>query len=138
MIKTNSKELNAKIKNLIIECYNDSEEYYGFEGRTMATNYNDICKDILNAFENEKVKHDCQYKAGRISKQDLFMDWMQGLPTAFSISDDIFYFNDALDYLGELLEQTENEKAKYTTEQAEKTACYLFYRELTKHASKAI
>lgn len=49
-------------------------------------------------------------KPGRISVQDLFMDWMQGLPTAFSVADDVFYHGDALDYLGDLLEQTEAEK----------------------------
>ena len=135
MLKTNSKAVNEKIKNIIIECYNDSDDYYSFEGRTMATDYNSICKDIINAFMNEK-KNDCQWRANRISKQDLFFDWMQGLPTAFSVSDDIF-LHDALEYLVELLEQTETEREKYTTEQAEKTACYLFFRELIKHANKA-
>lgn len=119
MLKTNSKEVNAKIRNIIIECYNDSADYYGYEGRKMATDYNGMSKDVMSAFYNEKLKHDNQYKAGRISKQDLFIDWMQGLPSAFSVADDIF-LNDALDYLGNLLEQTESEKSKYTTEQAEK------------------
>lgn len=136
MLKTNSKEVCNKIRDIITECYNDSAEYYGFEGRKMATTYSGICKDILDAFHIEKVLHNCAYKAGRISLQDLFVDWMQGLPTAFNVADDIFYHGDALDYLGELLEQTETEKARYTTEKAEKTACYLFYRELTKHANK--
>lgn len=134
MLRTNSKEVNEKIKNLIIDCYNDSADYYGFEGREMATDYNGICKDILNAFMSEKSQ-DCLYRAGRISKQDLFFDWMQGLPTAFNISDNIF-LRDALDFLGNILEQTESEKAKYTTEKAEYNACAIFYRELTKHASK--
>lgn len=134
MLKTNSKAANEKIKNIIMDCYKDSAECYGFEGREMATDYNGICKDIINAFMNEK-EQDCLYRAGRISKQDLFYDWMRGLPTAFNVSDDIF-LRDALDYLGDLLEQTETEKAHYTTEKAEKTACYLFYRELTKHANK--
>ena len=134
MLKTNSKAVCEKIKNIIIDCYNDSEEYYAFEGRTMATDYNSICKDILNAFMSEK-KDDCYYKANKISKQDLFYDWMQGLPTAFNVADDIFYYGDAVDYLAELLEETDSEKARYTTEQAEKTACYLFYRELTKNAN---
>ena len=112
MLKTNSKAVNEKIKNIIIECYKDSGEYYGFEGREMASDYAGMCKDILDAFYIEKVKNGCQYKAGRISAQDLFMDWMQGLPTAFSVADDVFYHGDALDYLGDLLEQTEAEKAK--------------------------
>ncbi len=134
MLRTNSKEVNLKIKNLIIDCYNDSADYYGFEGREMATDYNGMCKDILNAFMNEKGQ-DCLYRAGRISKQDLFFDWMQGLPTAFSISDDIF-LHDALDFLGDILEQTESEKANYTTEKAEYNTCAIFYRELSKHANK--
>lgn len=76
MLKTNSKAVNEKIKNIIIECYKDSGEYYGFEGREMASDYAGMCKDIMSAFYIEKVKNDCQYKAGRISAQDLFMDWM--------------------------------------------------------------
>lgn len=133
MLKTNSKAVNEKIKSIIIDCYQDSGEYYGYNGREIATDYAGMCKDILTAFYNEKLKHDCRYKAGRISEQDLFMDWMQGLPTAFYIADMIF-LGDALEYLGGILEQSEAEKAKYTTEQAEKAACYLFYRELKKHS----
>ena len=56
MLKTNSKAVNEKIKNIIIECYKDSGEYYGFEGREMASDYAGMCKDIMNAFYIEKVK----------------------------------------------------------------------------------
>lgn len=136
MRRTNSKEAMEAIKNAIIESYNNCEEYYTFDGGQMKTEYNGICADILNAFYIEKCKYDNRYNAGRISKQDLFMDWMQGLPSALDIADDIF-LGSAVDWLGEILEQTEQEKAKYTDEQAEKTACYLIYRELTKHAAKA-
>ena len=72
MLKTNSKEVNEKIKNIIIDCYESSDEYYGFEGRKMATGYNNICKDILDAFMTEK-KNDCLWKSNRISKQDLLL-----------------------------------------------------------------
>lgn len=90
MRRTNSKEAMEAIKKAIIESYEAAEEYYTYDGKEAKTDYNDICKDILTAFENEKVKHDCQYKAGRISKYSLFCDWMAGLPTAFPVSDDIF------------------------------------------------
>lgn len=86
MLKTNSKAVNEKIKNIIIECYKNSGEYYGFEGREMASDYAGMCKDIMNAFYIEKVKNDCQYKAGRISVQDLFMDWMQGLRQRLAVA----------------------------------------------------
>ena len=68
--------------------------------------------------------------------EDLFCDWMAGLPSAFSISDDIF-LGSAVDWLADILDETEDEKARYTEEKAETTACNLLYRELTKHAEKA-
>ena len=33
--------------------------------------------------------------------------------------------------------ETKKEKGRYTEEKAESTACYLLYRELTKHATKS-
>ena len=136
MLKTNSKEVNEKIKNLIIASYENCEEYYSFDNKEVKTEYNDICKDIMQAFENEMC-HDKRYLANRISKQDLFYNWLQGLPTAFDIADDIFLgYNSAKNLVGDLLEQTEVEKNKYTEEDSEKLIVWLLYRELTKHANK--
>lgn len=98
MRRTNSKEAMEAIKNAIMESYEAAEEYYTYDNKEAKTDYNDICKDILTDFENEKVKYDCQYRAGRISKYSLFCDWMAGLPTAFPISDDIF-LGSAVDWL---------------------------------------
>lgn len=137
MLKTNSKEVMNRIKNLILESYESAEEYYTFEGRQAQKEYNDICKDIMNVFYIEKRNNDCRWKARRISEQDLFYDWLQGLPTAFPVSDDIFLRN-AVDFLGNLLDETDQEKKKYTDEQAEKQCCNLLYRELNKHARKAV
>lgn len=137
MLKTNSKEVNEKIKNLIIASYENCEEYYSFDNKEVKTKYNDICKDILQAFENEKCKHDNRYLASRISKYDLFYEWLQGLPTSFDIADDIFLgYNSAKNLVADLLEQTEVEKNKYTEEQSEQLIVKLLYRELTKHANK--
>ena len=136
MRRTNSKETMEAIKNAIMESYEAAEEYYTYDGKEAKTDYNDICKDILAAFENEKVKNDCQYRAGRIGKYSLFCDWMAGLPSAFPISDDIF-LGSAVDWLADILDETEEEKARYTEEKAEATVCNLLYRELTKHAEKA-
>ena len=125
MLKTNSKEVMNRIKKKIMYSYEAAEEYYTFE----------ICKDILNMFYIEKLHLDNRYKAGRISKSDLFMDWMQGLPTAFPVADDIF-LHSAVDFLGDLLDETEEEKQRFTDEQAEKRSVCLLYRELEKNATK--
>lgn len=58
MRRTNSKEAMEAIKNAIIESYNNCEEYYTYYGAEAKTEYNDICKDIMNAFFNEKCKYD--------------------------------------------------------------------------------
>ena len=136
MRRTNSKETMEAIKNAIIESYEAAEEYYTYDGSEAKTEYNDICKDIMNAFFNEKCKYDNRYNAGRISKYSLFCDWMAGLPTAFPVSDDIF-LGSAVDWIADILDETEEEKGRYTEEKAESTACYLLYRELTKHAAKS-
>lgn len=132
MLRTNCKKAMYNIKKEIIDAYESAEEYYTFNGREANKEYNDICKDIMNAFYIEKVKYDCR----RMSRQELFIDWMSGLPTAFPVSDEI-YLRSASDWVGKILEQTEEEKAKYTEEESEKIACYLLFRELEKHARKA-
>jgi len=134
MLKTNSKEVMNRIKKVIMDSYEAAEEYYTFDGSTMKTEYNDICKDIMNMFYIEKLQFDNRYKAGRISKADLFMDWMQGLPSAFPVSNDIF-LNSAVDFLGDLLDETETEKEKFTDEQAEKEPC-IFCTENLKNTQK--
>ena len=115
MRRTNSKETMEAIKNAIIESYEAAEEYYTYDGSEAKTEYNDICKDIMNAFFNEKCKYDNRYNAGRISKYSLFCDWMAGLPTAFPVSDDIF-LGSAVDWIADILDETEEEKGRYTEE----------------------
>lgn len=135
MLKTNSKKAMENIKKEIMDSYETAAEYFTFEGREAKTNFNEICADILEAFRVEKLENNCYYITGRASKSELFMDWMQGLPTAFPVADDIF-LKSAIDFLGDVLEETEEEKARYTEDKAEKLACNLLYRELEKGASK--
>ena len=58
----------------------------------------------------------------------MFVDWCQGLPSAL---DTLYYYNrSAVDDLAAILEETEEEKAKYTEAQAEEILSRLIYREL--------
>lgn len=135
MLRTNSRKAMENIRKEIMDNYEAANEYYTFEGREAKTDFNEICADILEAFRVEKLEHDCYYIAGRASKSEMFMDWMQGLPTAFPVADDIF-LRSAIDFLGNILEETDEEKARYTEDKAEKLACNLLYRELEKGARK--
>lgn len=136
MRKLNCKEVNEALKKEIMDSYESAEEYFTYDGAEMKTEYNDICKDILKSFEREKLNNDLAYKAGRISKQDLFIEWMSGLPSSFPVSCDIF-LGCATEWLGNILDETEAEKQKYSDSKAERASCLILYRELNKHAQKA-
>ena len=77
MLRTNSRKAMENIRKEIVDSYESANEYYTFEGREAKTDFNEICADILEAFRVEKLEHDCYYIAGRASKSEMFMDWMQ-------------------------------------------------------------
>lgn len=63
-----------------------------------------------------------------------FNDWAAGLQ---GVLDTCYFYNrSAVDDLAAILEETDEEKARYTEEQAEKTLTNLIYRELLKGAKK--
>ena len=135
MLRTNSKKAMENIRKEIVDSYEAAEEYFTFEGREQKKEFPEICRDILKAFNLEKLEGNKIYMSGRVSRSEMFADWMAGLPTAFPVADDIF-LRSAVNFLGEILEETEEEKGKYTEEKAEKLACSLLFRELEKGARK--
>lgn len=135
MLRTNSKKAIENIKKELVESYKAAEEYFTFEGREAKKEFPDICRDVLEAFNLEKLEGNKIYMSGRVSRSEMFADWMAGLPTAFPVADDIF-LRSAVDFLGTVLEETEEEKNRYTEEKAEKLACSLLFRELEKGARK--
>ena len=72
-----------------------------------------------------------RYKAGRISLQDLFEDYAAGLPLGGLFD---YYLHSAIDTLGDILEESEAEREKYSEEEAEKMLTRLIYREMIKEA----
>lgn len=142
MRKTNSKEVKEIIKNYIMEHFN----YYMDDNRgqfsgdlehlnnTDTNNYTEVCNAILTVFWAEKLKYDNRFKAGRVSRSEMFEDWCSGLCSA--LNTDYYYNVSAVDLLGEWLEETESEKAKYDERKAEKTITALLWRELNAHATK--
>lgn len=86
---------------------------------------------ILDVFRKEKMSdfryHDCNEFAA-------FTDWCQGLP---SVLNTCYYYNrSAVDDLGAILEETAEEKARFSEQEAERRLTWLIYRELSKGAVK--
>lgn len=91
----------------------------------------EVAAFILDTFRKEKMSdsryHDCNEFAA-------FADWCQGLP---SVLDTCYYYNrSAVNDLGAILEETAEEKARFSEPEAERRLTWLIYRELSKGAAR--
>lgn len=120
MLKTNSKQARENVQAYIMQhfdgCNCDIETKETFT-QTAAI--------IMDVFRSEKP---AEGGYSRMSEQERFTEWAAGLP---SILDTCYYYNrSAVDDLGKILEETEQEKARFTEQDAENRLTYLIYREL--------
>ena len=126
MLRTTCKKALDNIRAYILN--NTDVTGYDFaEPKTFA----EAALIIWNEFQTAKQYELCK---PRTNIQECFIEWCAGLP---SIIDTCYYYNrSAVNDLGELLEETEAEKAKYTESQAERMLSCLIYREISKEARK--
>ena len=124
MLKTNSKKAKENIWKYIFDDLDYMNEYRGEEikpGDKKA-----MAQAIDEAFTIEKYNSPYERKQNR---QAAFEDWASGL--ALGGMFDYYYYNaNAVDILGDILEETETERNKYTEEQAAHVLTYLIYREI--------
>ena len=125
MLKTNSKKAIENIRAYIMknfDCSNYDVTEYGFTKEPET--FPEIARCILTVCKLEK-----RYQTYN-REFDMFKDWCQGLP---SLLDTCYYYNrSAVDDLAEILEESEEEKNRFTESEAEEKLTYLIYRELTK------
>ena len=125
MLKTNSKKARENIRLYIVD--NFTPENYT---DNPPQEWPQIAAFILDIFQSEKPPIGSYT---RMSEQERFTDWAQGLP---SVLDCLYYYNrSAVDDLGAILEETDEEKARYSETQAENLLSYLIYMELLKGAA---
>lgn len=130
MLKTNSKIVRERIRAHIMNGENVAE--YAPKGTPRST-----FEEVATAIYNDFLRwYNAGYTAQRYrTRQDAFCDWAAGLP---SIIDTDYYYNvSAVNLLGDILEETPEERAKFSEEQAEQKLSYLIYSELTKAARTA-
>lgn len=137
MLKTNSKKAIDNIwkyLNDFVDIINEELVVYNDDMNTITEgNRKELATVIYQEFKAEKAD-DHLYKAGRISEQDLFDEWAQGLAMN-GIFDYYIYRDDTnpVKILGDILEETEEERAKFAEDDAARTLTYLIYREVKKN-----
>ena len=141
MLKTNTKQVANKVQNYIIDNFknfqleNPTYEYDHLHTLESvdSNNYTEVCNAINCIFFCEMLENDNRWNAGRLSRADAFVNWCQGLPAALNCD---YYLHSARDLLGEWLEETEEEKQKFTELQAERQITHILYREINLHATR--
>ena len=120
MLRTNSKQARQNVQQYVVNHFDGCN--YGID--TPAT-FQEAAAIILDVFRSEKP---AEGSYSRMSEGERFADWAAGLP---SILDTCYYYNrSAVDDLGAILEETAEEKARYSEAQAEALLTSLIYREL--------
>ena len=130
MLRTNSKKAVENIRAYIVDNFTPE----GYTDKP-PQKFPEIAAFILDTFRSEKYwcPQDVRYYHG--SEAAAFADWCAGLP---SVLDTLYFYNrSAVDDLGAILEETEQEKTRYTEQQAEQLLTSLIYRELQKGERKA-
>ena len=118
-LKTNSKKARENIRQWVLDNLGSDYE---------AGTFQEAAKIIKEHFYAEMIKHDNRYKAGRVSRFELFKDWTSGLPGALCCDD--IYLRPVVPVLARILEETEAEASKYSEDEAEAKLVALIYREL--------
>ena len=127
MLKTNTRKARENVRAYIEKNY--SPENYG-KAEESATTFEEKARFIYGEFRRAT---DGEYYR-RTNEQENFIDWCSGLP---SLLDTCYFYNrSAVDDLGEILEETDEEKNKYTERQAERLLTILIYREIRKAVKK--
>ena len=98
-----------------------------YEGEAEEYSHAAMCKAIHDAFMHEYGHEVRFYK----TYQETFFQWQCGLPTIFDAS--CVYSGDAKRILGDLLEETEEERNRFTETEAERCLSGLMYMEILRN-----
>ena len=131
MLRTNSKAAREAVRAYILEDLGYLEERY--PERTFET-FEDAARAIWDAFEEEKPYTDQNAARRGMSRQDVFESWASGLALGGLF---LYYYSvSAVDLLGDILQETPEERSKYSEQDAERLLTYLIYSEVMKAASR--
>ena len=123
MLKTNSKQVKEKIRKWISDNF-DASSYDREE-----LNNSDIEKQI------QFIAYICWVELGHEVKrlgytfQEMFINWCSGLPSLLNTAS-YYCYNSAVALVGDILEQTKEERSKYDETDAERLMSYMIYKEV--------
>lgn len=127
MLKTNNKKVKQKIEHYVRQAADYLKDcgYSQVDGFNL-NNYSELCHVVYEVFKVEKHHYGETF--------EIFVEWAQGL--ALNLFD--YYYNvSAVQLVGDILEQTEQERNRYTERQAELLMTKLIYRSIIENKGGA-
>ena len=133
MLRTNSKKAAENIRKYIMEDFEYLQERAEYRGMELdENNVDQVLALAWSIFKEEKSGEINRYRF--INEYQIFKDWASGLALGNLFC---YYYNrSAVDDLGNILEESAAEKAKYKEEDAEELLTRLIYREMNKAYNK--
>ena len=129
MLRTNSKQARENVRAYILKNFDAIGAGYDDPPAENAP-FSEVARFILLNFRAEVFNTANIRRYFCNNEQTAFIYWCSGLP---SLLDTCYYYNrSACADLGAILEQTEQERARYTEAQAEEVLTTLIYREILK------
>ena len=129
MLRTNSKKAAENIRKYIMEDFEYLQERAEYRGMELDKNNADqVLALAWSIFKEEKSGEINRYRF--INEYQVFKDWAAGLALGNLFC---YYYNrSAVEDLGNILEESAAEKAKYKEEDAEELLTRLIYREMNR------
>ena len=131
MLKTNSKKAKENLRRYIMEATRDHmEERAEYDGVPTPDTFPAVCREILREF-GEEARHNLANP--RRSTFECFREWGSGLACGGLFD---YFLHEAVPTLGDILEETEEERARFTECQAEGLFSKLIFREVMSGAER--
>ena len=142
MLKTNSKKAIENIKKYICDNVNfdydtvNEKYYYVMKLEERKAHGENIDMFSVYAHALYYIMYDQVVKLDNrgLTMYEYFIYWCEGLPSV--LDTDYYLSRSAVQDLGDILEQTEAERNKYTESEAEEKLTYLIWREIYKVVRK--
>lgn len=128
MLKTNSIRARQNVINWVMNhhiIYDENDK----ELNNCDFSYNKVLHYIYNTFKKEMMVDSTGRTPGFSSTLDAFNYWCKGLPNVLCC-EDFLVNNDCKDVLGDILEESQEERKKYNCEDSENLLILLIYREI--------
>ena len=125
MIRSNSKKARENVRQYILEDAEYLNERAEYDGRELKTD-DEMIAYAFEIFEEEK-KYEIE-KNYHNPNFGIFLDWARGLAMGNLFC---YYYNrSAVEDLGNILEETKEERQKFSEQQDEEFLSRLIYREM--------